>query len=216
MNSTKLMLVLFHLPILAVAVHAFFLYKKTDPLLKLLAGYLMGTGVLYAISLILWFMHINNLCILHVMVPLRFVFLVLIYKNILNGYVRWWVLYALAAGFCVYSIINTLSREPWDTFNSGAMTTESILLVILSLSTYVFLMDKRMTDHLKHSLRAVEWINAGVFVYYTSSLILMYFGVHIIQAINPELSRYTWIVHAILSVIMYYCFWRALWKRKTT
>lgn len=216
MNYTKLMLVLFHLPILAVAVHGFFLYKKLDFGLKLLANYLLGTGILYAISLFLWFLHINNLCILHVLVPLRFVCLVLIYKHILNGYVRGWVLYLLAAGFCIYSILNTLFWEPWNTFNSDAMTTESILMIILSLSTYVFLMDKRMTEHLRHFFRSVEWINAGVFIYYSSSLILMYFGVHIIQAINPELSRYTWIVHAILSVIMYYCFWRALWKRKTT
>jgi len=216
MNYTKLMLVLFHLPILAVTVHSFFLYKKLDFGLRLLANYLLVTGILYAISLFLWFLHINNLCILHVMVPLRFVCLVLVYKHILNGYVRWWLLYLLAVGFCVYSILNTLFREPWKTFNSDAMTSESVLMVILSLSTYVFLMDKRMTEHLKHFLRSVEWINAGVFIYYSSSLILMYFGVHIIQAINPELSRYTWIVHAILSIIMYYCFWRALWKRKTT
>ena len=65
MNTTKLMLVLFHIPILAVAVHAFFLYKKLDFGLKLLAAYLFATGVLYAISLFLWFLHINNLCVLH-------------------------------------------------------------------------------------------------------------------------------------------------------
>lgn len=215
MNYTKLLLVLFHLPILLLAVYGLTICRKLEGGLKLLSRYLVATGMLYAGSLILWFGHINNLYVLHLLVPLRFVLLVFIYKSILNGYIRSWIIYAVSAGFCVYSLINSICWEPWNTFNSRAMTVESILLVILSLSTYVLLMDKRMTEHLQPNLRSVEWLNAGVFIYYTSSLIMMYFGVHIIQALDPQLSRYTWIVHAFLSIIMYYCFWRALWKRKT-
>lgn len=215
MNYTKLLLVLFHVPILLLAVYGSVICRKLQGGSRLLACYLVATGMLYAVSLVLWFLHINNLYVLHVLVPMRFVLLVFVYKSILNGYIRSWVIYAVSAGFCVFSLMNSIFWEPWDTFNSRAMTVESILLVILSLSTYLLLMDKRMTEHLQPNIRSVEWMNGGVFVYYTSSLIMMYFGVHIIQALDPQLSRYTWIVHAILSIIMYYCFWKSLWKRKT-
>jgi hypothetical protein len=177
---------------------------------------LILTGVLQAASLLLWFFHVNNLPILHVLVPLRFVLLVFMYKSILTGYVRSWVFEALIIGFCIFSVVNTLFFDPWNTFNSNAMTLESIILIILSLSTYVFLMDKRMTEHLKNYLRPVELMNSGVFIYYAPSLLLTYFGKYIIQVVNPELSRYTWIIHGIFSVIMYYFFWRALWKRSST
>lgn len=216
MINTKVILILFHLPLFAIALYALGIWKKLKPELKILAWYLVLTGVLQIISLVFWFLHINNLPILHFLVPLRFVLLVFMYKSILSGYVRSWVLDALMIGFCAFSILNTLFFDPWNTFNSNAMTVESIVMIILSLSTYVFLMDKRMTEHLKNYLRSAELMNSGVFIYYTSSLLLTYFGKYIIQVINPELSRYTWIIHGIFSVIMYYYFWRALWKQNTT
>lgn len=216
MSITKFILVFCHLPVLAVMIYSMVIYARLKKEIKPLAWYLAATGILYAVSLLLWFLNLNNLPLLHVLVPLRFVLLVLIYKEILSSYIPSWVLYALAGGFCLYSFVNTLFVESWDTFNARAMTVESTLLIILSLSTYIFLMDKRMTKHLDHYLKSVEWINSGVFLYYSSSLVLMYFGKYMIQLISPELSRYTWVVHSFFLVIMYYCFWRALWKQNTT
>ncbi len=216
MINTKFILVLFHIPLFAISFYVLCIWGKLRQELKTLSWYLILTGVLQIASLVMWFLHVNNLPVLHVLVPLRFVLLVFMYKSILSGYVRSWVLDALIVGFCVFSVVNTIFFDPWNTFNSNAMTLESIILIILSLSTYVFLMDKRMTEHLKNYLRSVELMNSGVFIYYTSSLLLTYFGKYTIQVINPELSRYTWIIHGIFSVIMYYFFWRALWKRNST
>lgn len=207
---------MFHLPLLAISFYVLWIWKALRRELRTLSWYLILTGVLQIASLVLWFLHVNNLPVLHFLVPLRFVLLVFMYKSILSGYVRSWVLDALMIGFCIFSVVNTIFFDPWNTFNSNAMTLESIILIILSLSTYVFLMDKRMTEHLKNYLRSVELMNSGVFIYYTSSLLLTYFGKYTIQVINPELSRYTWIIHGIFSVIMYYFFWRALWKRNST
>lgn len=213
MSITKFILVFCHLPILSIAIYSVVNYARLKKEIRPLAWYLIATGLLYAVSLLLWFLRLNNLPLLHVLVPLRFVLLVLIYKEVLSGYIPSWILYTLAGGFGLYSFVNTAMIESWNTFNANAMTVESILLIILSLSTYIFLMDKRMTNHINHYLKSVEWINSGVFIYYSSSLTLMYFGKYMIELIHSELSRYTWVVHSFLLVIMYYCFWRALWKR---
>lgn len=215
MSVTKFILVFSHFPILFVTIYSMVIYTRLRKEIKPLAWYLMATGILYALSLLLWFLRTNNLPLLHVLVPLRFVLLLVVYKEILRGYIPSWILYVLAGGFCLYSFINTLFIERWYTFNAKAMTVESVLLIILSMSTYIFLMDKRMTKHLNGYIKSVEWINSGVFLYFTSSLTLMYFGDYMIQLISSELSRYTWVVHSFLMVIMYYCFWRALWKQDT-
>ncbi len=215
MSITKLILVFSHVPVLAVMVYSMTIYKRLAKEIKPLAWYLAATGILYAVSLLLWFLNLNNLPLLHVLVPLRFMLLVLLYKEVMSNYIPSWVLYLLAGGFSIYSLVNTLFVESWDTFNARAMTVENTLLIILSLSTYIFLMDKRMTKHLDHCIKSVEWINSGVFLYYSSSLILMYSGKYIIQLLPSELSRYTWVLHSFFLVIMYYCFWRALWKQNS-
>lgn len=215
MTATKLILIVLHLPVIASMIYALAAKTREGNNVKLLKLFLITTGVLQLVSLGCWLLNINNLPVLHLLVPLRFVLIILIYRNILNGYIRTWVLYLLVTGFVLYSVINTLWTEPWNTFNAQAMTIESVILVILSLSTYMFLMDKQMTKHLGDDLLPSEWINAGVFLYYTSSLLLMYFGEYIIRELNPQLNRYTWIMHGIFCIIMYYCFWRALWNYRT-
>ena len=213
MKFTQLILILFYLPVFAVSGYALAVYKKVEDELKMLSWFLFITGALHLVSFVLWMMHTNNLYILHVLVPARFVLLLLVYKRILRIYFPDWIKYGY--GFVVYSILNSIFLEPIQTFNSMAMTVESILFIILSLSTYILLLDKKILQKITVSRKSVLWINGGVFLYYSSSLILMQFGAQIIRFVNAEWNRYIWIAHGIVMVILYYCLWRALWNRKT-
>jgi len=213
---SRFILILSHLPVFAVFVYAVSVYRNVSSELKPLSWYLIITGTIHCISLGLWFLHQNNLPLLHILVPVRFVLLIMMYSKILNGYVSSAVMYLLTGVFLIYSLTFSLFFERINTFNSNVMTVENILLIILSLSTYVLLMDKRLNKHLDKYMKSVEWMNSGVFLYHSSSLILMYFGKHIIQVLTPELNRYIWVIHSFFINVMYYCFWRALWKRNTT
>lgn len=212
---SRLILILSHLPIFAVLIYAISVRKNTVGKLRPLLWYLIITGTIHFLSLILWFLNKNNLPLLHILVPVRFVLLVMMYSKILNGYISPVVMHSLAGLFLIYSLTSSLFFEQLNTFNSNVITVENILLIILSLSTYVFLMDKKLNKHPENYIKSVEWINSGVFLYHSSSLILMYFGKHIIQVLTPELNRYVWVIHSFFINVMYYCFWRALWKRNT-
>lgn len=216
MKLTQFILTLFYIPVFAVAGYAIVLHNKLEKELKMLSWWLIITGVLQLVSFSLWLMHENNLYVLHVLIPLRFLLLLLVYKRILQAHFPNTMMYIFGSGFVCYSVLNSIFLEPINSFNSMAMTVESVLLIILSLSTYILLMDKRFLQSLTISRKTVVWINGGVFLYYSSSLILMHFGAHIIRVVNAEWNRYTWIAHGIFMVILYYCLWRALWNRKTT
>ncbi|MBN9293919.1 MAG: hypothetical protein J0G96_08070 [Flavobacteriia bacterium] len=213
---SRLLLILSHVPVFAAFIYSVSVYRNVGSELKPLSWYLIATGTIHCISLALWFLHQNNLPLLHILVPMRFVLLVMMYSKILSGYVSAGIMYLLTGTFLIYSLISSLFFEQIDTFNSNVMTVENILLIILSLSTYVLLMDKRLNKHLGKYMKSVEWMNSGVFLYHSSSLILMYFGKHIIQILTPEFNRYIWGIHSLFMNVMYYCFWRALWKRNTT
>lgn len=216
MNFSLFIFIVFYILVFAASGYALIVHQKLEKELKMLSWWLIITGALHLIAFVLFLAHKNNLYVLHVLVPARFFLLLLVYKQILQPHFQSWMLVVFGGGFVLYSLLNSLFLEPVNSFNSNAMTVESVLLVILSISAYILLLNKQEQQKLKVSGRSVVWFNGGVFLYYTSSLILMYFGDYIIRVINAEWSRYIWLMHGFFMVILYYCFWRALWDRKTT
>lgn len=212
MSATKIIIILSHLPVFAVALYALVSYKTLRAELKPFAWFLFSSGILQLISLILWFLKKNNLFILHVLVPLGFIFLAAYYRKVLTTFLNPVVLVFVAFGFVVFSIINTLYFQHPEVFNSNALTIECVLLIILSFSTYTLFLNKTF-DKQNQSVAGLNWINTGVFIYHASTLLIFYFGEYITSNIGLELSRYTWVVHSFFSVIMYICFWKGLWNR---
>lgn len=213
MSVTKIIIILSHLPVFAIALYALFIYPRLKPELKLFAWFLFCSGILQLLSLILWFMHTNNLFILHLLVPLGFVFLAAYYRTLLKDFLDPAVLTFTAIGFVAFSFVNTLYLQPLAVFNSNALTVECVLLLILSMSAYTLFLNKSVDRQNRESFAGLNWVNSGLFVYHASTLLIFYFGEYITSNIGLELSRYTWVVHSVFSVIMYFCFWRGLWNR---
>ncbi|MEP5072307.1 MAG: hypothetical protein ABJQ96_16630, partial [Crocinitomicaceae bacterium] len=99
------------------------------------------------------------------------------------------------------------------TFNSYALCVEAVIIIILSLTTFVFLMNGIVKERRLAIIKSISWINAGLFIYYSSSLLVFYFGNMIISFAQSPLVRYTWFIYALFSIIMYFCFFVGLWKR---
>ncbi|WP_430402704.1 hypothetical protein [Fluviicola sp.] len=213
MSATKIIIILSHIPVFAVALYALFIYKSLKPELKWFSGFLFSSGVLQLVSFILWFLKINNLFVLHLLVPVGFFFIALYYRSILKDFLDKSILLITACCFAVFSLLNSLFYQSIQVFNSSALTVECVLILILSLSTYILFLNKELGKKKLHSASSLNWINSGLFIYHASTLLIFYFGEYITSNINLELSRYTWVVHSFFSVIMYFCFWRGLWNR---
>jgi hypothetical protein len=216
MSVARIIIIVSHIPVFAVALYALFIYTRLKVELKAFAWFLFCSGMLQLVSLIYWFLEKNNLFILHFLVPIGFVFLAAFYRNVLKGFLHPMILMVVAAGFVLFSVINTLYFQPLSVFNSNALTVECVLLVILSLSTYTLLLNKTIINRDSKAFAGINWINSGIFIYHSSTLLIFYFGEYITSNIDLELSRYTWVVHSAFSVIMYFCFWKGLWNRATT
>jgi hypothetical protein len=213
MSVTKIIIILSHAPVFAVALYALFIYKSLKPELKWFAGFLFSSGVLQLVSFILWFLRINNLFVLHLLVPIGFFFLACYYRGILRDFLDRSILLITAGCFVLFSLLNTLFYQSFRVFNSNALTVECVLILIISLSTYILFLNKELGKKNQESTLSLNWINSGLFIYHASTLLIFYFGEYITSNIGLELSRYTWVVHSFFSVIMYFCFWRGLWNR---
>lgn len=213
MNFAQFVIIFSHLPILITSVYAALIYKKLGNELKVFSIFLFLSCILQGISLVLWFKEVNNLPVLHIYVVLGFINLAWFYNTLLADFINKRVIWISTLVFTVFSVLNSLFVQPVFKFNSNAVTLQSILIIILSLSTYMLLLNKIVKEKRKDVLKSFNWINSGLFIYYSSTLIIFFFGNLITHRFSMTLNLYAWLLHSFFSVIMYCCFFIGLWKR---
>lgn len=158
----------------------------------------------------------NNMPLLHVYVAAGFTCLAWFYKTILNRFINAKIIWSVAILFLLFTVINSLFFEDILTFNSNALTVESILIIILALFTFTFFLNDIVKETGGHDIKSLSWINSGLFIYHSSSLLIFYFGAVITHTFSKNLNLYTWIFHSFFSMVMYTCFFIGLWKRSRT
>jgi hypothetical protein len=214
MNTvSRYILILSNIPLFISVIYAAAIYKKLGSELKLFSLFLFFSGGIELISGILWFNSMNNLPLLHLYVAGGFVFLSLFYKKVLEGFIDPRIINGIMAAFLTFTLVNSVFIQPIFTFNSNALTVESILIMILSLSTFILMMNDLVKRKRLGLASSLNWINSALFVYYSSNLIIFYFGNLITHSLSKEFSLQTWMLHAFFSTVMYVCFSLGLWYR---
>lgn len=213
MRTSLLISYLSHIPIYATTGYAWILYKKLPRELRFFSWFLLVTAVLQFVSLLLALNGINNMPVLHVYVALSFSFLCWFYAEALRGFIDRGIIWGIGLLFLVFTIVNSLRFETVLTFNSNALSIESILVIILSLSTFILFLSDVVKERPRSPGSSLNWINSGLFIYYTSNLLIYYFGSIITSSFSKTFNLYTWVLHSFFSAVMYLCFFIGLWKR---
>lgn len=213
MTIAKSIIIFSHIPIFVTALYAAFLYPKLSKALKIFAQFLFLSGIIQGISLVFWFLNKNNFPFLHVYIALGFCIIAWFYKTVLEGFINPKIINITVVGFLLFTIFNSLFVQKIHSFNSNALVLECILIIILSLSTYIFFLNDIARESRIENRVGINWINSGLFIYNTSSLVIFYFGDYFTRHVPEYLNRYTWVLHSIFSVVMYTFFYIGLWKR---
>lgn len=159
---------------------------------------------------------INNLFLSHLYAVLGVVALAGFYRLLLRRFIPDAVFIILIAGFVTLAVATVLLWEPLDTFNSIPLTAEAVVFIIFALSTFILTLNENMNHQLREILRSLNWINSGILLYFTGSLLLFYNGETIIHAIIGRWSVYTWLIHAALTIILHTCLLIGLWLSPKT
>jgi hypothetical protein len=199
-------------PVFATALYAAVIYKKLGKELKTFSFFLFLSGFIQLTSSILWYRGENNLPLLHLYVAGGFTLLALFYKQVLTGFISPKIISTILILFLIFSLINVVWLQPLFAFNSYGLTVQSILIIILSLSSYIFLLNDIVKEARTGLAKSLNWINSGLFIYYTSNLLIFYFG-NTLAEFSTEANRYVWILPSVFSMVMYTCFFIGLWHR---
>lgn len=216
MNLAQSIIIGSHIPILATVVLAAVRYKALGPELRVFSWFVFFSGLIQFVSLAFWFSHTNNMPLLHLYVAGGFVVLAWFYITVLKGFVDARIIKAIVVIFLLFAVVNVLFFQPVLTFDSNALTVESILIIILALFTFIFFLNDIVKETGSRDIKSLNWINSGLFIYYSSSLLIFYFGATMTRTFSPYLNQNTWIFHSFFSIVMYTFFCVGLWKRSAT
>lgn len=213
MDVSKFILVSANVPILATCVYAGRKYHTFNSDLRAFAWYIFATSIIQCISVTLWALNMNNMFMLNLYINIGFFLLLRFYADVLNGFISNKVLWVTGILFCSFNLGYLVLNDAWFSFNSISLAAESVLIIILALSTFIFLLNHNVQVLKQGRISSLNWINSGLFIYFASNILLFYFGEIIMNTFSKALSRFIWVLHALFSVIMYMCFLIGLWKR---
>lgn len=212
-DLSKYIIIISHVPILITSGYALMTFRKQQKILRVFSCFLFLSYLVQFASLLFWFNRMNNMPLLHLYVGLGFLMLTVFYKKVLEGFISGAVIYSVGIGFFLLTTINSLFIQSVFRFNSYALTLESVLLIIFSLTTYILLLNETVKEQRKSMISSLNWINSGIFIYYVSNLLIFYFSEYFSRFFSLEFNRYTWVLHSFFSVVMYTFFFIGIWKR---
>lgn len=96
--------------------------------------------------------------------------------------------------------------------DSIATTTESILLILYSVSVFYFLLKTPM--YMKLVSAPLFWLNTSVLIYFSGNLFVFIFSSYL-ESHSHKVYYELWGIHSILNVIFYGLISIGFWKTKT-
>ncbi len=213
MNLTKVILIASDIPVLLVLLLVLVYRRRLDHSLKVFRWFIICSAIVQMIALVLWMLKKNNMPLLHMYVPVGFATLSWYYRAVLGKLIGKRMMVVVTLSFVCFSIINSVFFQPIFIFNSYALTVESVLFIILSIFTFIVLLNQELPPVLQNVRQSLSWINSGVLIYYAPTLLLFYFSNYGLRHYSVTINAYSWVFHSVASIVMYVCFFTGIWKQ---
>lgn len=172
---------------------AIFKYGQMPLTVRQIFYYLLISGGINLIAIILSYNSINNLPLLHLLTLFELYFLLKFYSSLFEGRVAVMIKYA-GGGTMLASLANSLWLQSIYTFNSYARGMIAISIIISSLLYFI-----RVPESKK--LPAEICIVYGLLLYYSGSFFLFLFSNYLKKGYVS--STIVWNINASLVVMLY-------------
>ena len=143
---------------------------------------------------------VNNLFLMHLYVPLKFIIFTGAYRHFLKGFVSTRILVWVVVLFIGYNIFNTMFIQSITEYNSYPRALGSFLISIYAILWYL----KALTNMEIRRLRdePVVWFNTGVLIYFAGSFFVFILSNQVLFQ-SVALSKQVWLISSTLMFIFY-------------
>lgn len=205
-------------PVLITAIYAAIVYRQLVKELRVFAWFVIFSGIIEFFSKLMWLTRSNNMPLLHIYVAVGFCLLLLFYREVLTGFIEKRIMNGILILFMIFTTFNSLFIQDIYSFNSYALTVQSLLLIILSILTFMVMVNDVVKRRRELLAKSLSWINSGILIYYSSSLIIFIFARFFFldlsfKIFSQDFNLQAWMLHAFFADLMYVCFFIAIWKR---
>lgn len=170
---------------------------------------LMGLALLVEVlSLTLSKKSLNTVFIFHIYAPIEYGLLAWVFIKTSFDRKGQKALYLSIVLVCLLAVANLLFWQSYNELNTNVIITSSIALVVVSVLSFFRILNKMVYTKIEKS--SFFWINIGVLIYFSSSIVLFVFGDWLTQ-LDLEFSINVWLIHIFFNTIQYLCFNIALW-----
>jgi len=158
-----------------------------------------GTVMQLASRIVVMLGHVN-VPMMHLYVPLKFLFFSIFYAFYLDGFLSRRVIYAVAALFITFSVINTIFIQSLFEYNSYVRAIGSLLLSVYCIVYFLKVMSDMQIK--KPSREPMVWINTGALFYFSGSFFVFILS-NLILNHSREWSLVAWRINSILMTMFY-------------
>jgi hypothetical protein len=149
------------------------------------------------VSAILYELRITNPIISNVISICFFLFIILLYKNILSNYKnRLYFFLALYIGFVA---VNSFFFQGIDKYQGYSRAFGAFLLIICSLMYYRYLLGNLPAINIMHY--GLFWINTGIIYFYSFNLLLFIYSTYVFSNLPSDLGIIFWSFHNVNNIV---------------
>ncbi len=183
-------------------------YTRFDAGLRVITIHVLIACTIEITSTLMGKWKLNNLPLLHFYTLSEFILLYLFFDIFWRDRFPKWLLRCIAAGFVIFSLINSLFIQSIFVFNNYARALEAFLMIIFSLLSFYKL---SMEGPDSPWAGPVAWISAGILVYFSGAFTLFVLSNYILP-MGYRLNIQIWAVHSFLSIVLYISISIGLWR----
>lgn len=187
-------------------------FRRLEPGLRIIVGYLLLSVSCSVAGTVLASQNMNNMPVVHVYTFLELILLSAFYLSIFRRSVFRYLIAFLSTALLIFLVMDTLLPGKIYHFNNNGKSLEALLIILCAVAYFISALDHTDNNKAARSNTSLTYINAGLLLYFSSSLILF-----IINTIDPRyisISIVVWDMHASFLLLMFILFSRALWKYK--
>lgn len=186
-------------------------FRILEPRLRIITCYLLLSVLSSAAGSVLASQNINNMPVIHIYTFLELILLSAFYLSIFKHSPFRYLIALLSLALLVFLAYDTLLPGKIHHFHNNGKSLEALLVILCSVSYFISALDDAGSKAAK-AHPALTYINAGLLLYFSSSLIL--FIITTVDARYVNISIVVWDMHASFLLLMFILFSRALWKYK--
>jgi len=152
-----------------------------------------------------------NVPLMHVYVPIKFLFYSMAYRHFLAGFIPVKIIYGVAAAFLSFSLINTLFIQSVSQYNSIVRAVGSLLIVVYTILYFIKAL-RELNIPILHK-EPLVWFNAAALVNFSGNFFVFILSNMLLNH-STQLSLISWRVNSIIGSLFYIAIAIAFWKTK--